>query len=239
MIRKLAMFTFLVILMAVRVEASEIPVNHVKATIVKHSVEMGVDPALALSIAKTESEFNHASKSPCGAVGVFQLMPDTAKKMGFNPYCLHGNIKAGLTYFKMLYKMLGSTELALAAYHTGPAYVLKNKKPAPCSKAYVSKIMSEYYYLKAHTDPAIVQHNAKVKAQQQQAKLKEQLKNVKPATALTSQPANKTSAKQDAPKTNPDKPVNMVKETEPMGADTAMLYPVEFEPIDLYSEISL
>lgn len=167
MIRKLAVFTFMVILLATKVEASEIPVNHVKDTIVKHSVEMGVDPALALSLAKAESGYNHTSKSPYGAVGVFQLMPATAKKLGVNPYHLDGNIKGGLMYYKMLYKMFGSTELALAAYHTGPAYVLKHRQPAPCSRRYVSAIMSEYYRLKAHTDPAVLRHNAKVKAEQE------------------------------------------------------------------------
>ena len=167
MIRKLAVFTLLVILLATKVEASEIPVNHVKDTIVKHSVEMGVDPALALSLAKIESGYNHTSKSPHGAVGVFQLMPATAKKLGVNPYLLDGNVKGGLMYYKMLYKMFGSTELALAAYHTGPAYVLKHKQPAPCSRRYISIVMSEYYRLKAHTDPAVLRHNAKVKATQE------------------------------------------------------------------------
>lgn len=187
MIRKLAVFTILVILLAMKVEASEIPVDHVKDTIVKHSVEMGVDPALALSIAKAESGYKHHTKSPCGAVGVFQLMPATAKNMGLNPYHLSDNIKGGLMYYKMLYKMLGSTELALAAYHTGPAYVLKNKRPAPCSKSYVSSIMSEYYRLKAYTDPAVKRHNAA------QAQLKKQQ-----AAKAQAEAAAKAKAKAEA-----------------------------------------
>ena len=60
----------------------------VKETIIKHSMEMGVDPALALSIAKKESGFKHELKSSHGAVGVFQLLPSTANRMGFNPYYL-------------------------------------------------------------------------------------------------------------------------------------------------------
>ena len=172
MIRKLAVFTLLVILLAMRVEASEIPVNHVKDTIVKHSIEMGVDPALALSLAKAESEYRHNTKSPYGAVGVFQLMPATAKKLGVNPYHLDGNIRGGLMYYKMLYKMFGSQELALAAYHTGPAYVLKHKQPAPCSRKYVSGIMKDYYWLKAHTDPAVVKHKMMQEQARKQAEAK-------------------------------------------------------------------
>ena len=169
MIRKLAVFTLLVILLAMRVEASEVPVNHVKDTIVKHSYEMGVDPAIALSLAKAESEYKHNTKSPYGAIGVFQLMPDTARKLGVNPYHLDGNIRGGLMYYKMLYKMFGSHELALAAYHTGPAYVLKHKQPAPCSKRYVSSIMKDYYWLKAHTDPSVLKHKAQQEIAKKQA----------------------------------------------------------------------
>lgn len=239
MIRKLAMFTLVVILMAMHVEASEIPVNHVKATIVKQSVEMGIDPALALSIAKAESQFNHGSKSSCGAVGVFQLMPSTARKMGFNPYCLHDNIKAGLTYYKMLYKMLGSTELALAAYHTGPAYVLKHKQPAPCSKAYVSRIMSEYYHLKAHTDPAIKAHNANQKAIQTKKQtvakqvVHHQQHAVQPAVQKTTQTVQHKTV-------TPNKPVNnVIHDMGNIKTDTAMLAPIQQEQIDYIIELNL
>ena len=58
----------------------------VKELIVKHSMELGLDPALALSIAQKESNFKHNSRSKYGAIGVFQLMPSTARRLGFNPY---------------------------------------------------------------------------------------------------------------------------------------------------------
>ena len=172
MIRKLAVFTLVVVLLAMKVEASEIPVNQVKETIVKHSVEMGVDPAIALSLAKVESGYSHKARGNDGAIGVYQLMPATAKRLGVNPYLLDGNIKGALSYYKMLYNMFGSHELALAAYHTGPAYVIKHKQPAPCSKRYVSTVMKDYYWLKAHTDPAVLKH----KAQQEQVKRQQQAK---------------------------------------------------------------
>ena len=118
----------------------------IKEAIVKHSVEMGVDPALALSIAKKESGFRHEIKSKHGAVGVFQLMPSTASKMGFNPYYLSENIKAGLTYYKMMYKMFGSTELALAAYNAGPGNVDKYNGVPPFKETqnYVKNILANY-----------------------------------------------------------------------------------------------
>ena len=137
----------------------------VKESIVKHSMEMGVDPALALSIAKKESGFKHEIKSPYGAVGVFQVLPSTAKKIGYNPYYLNENIKAGLTYYKMMYNMFGSTELALAAYNAGPGNVKKYGGTIPPfreTKRFVNVIMQDYQHFKNNPDPAIAKYNKKV-----------------------------------------------------------------------------
>lgn len=133
-------------------------VNTVKAAIVKHSIEMGVDPAISLSIAKTESGFRHEARSAHGAVGVFQLMPSTARRMGLNPYSLDDNIKGGIMYYKSMYKMFGSMELALAAYNAGPANVKKYRAVPPFSetKRFVAKIMTDYRQYKAHPDPAMI-----------------------------------------------------------------------------------
>ena len=137
----------------------------VKGLIVKHSMEMGMDPALALSIAKKESNFKHNSKSKYGAIGVFQLMPNTAKKMGYNPYHLNDNIKGGITYYKMMYKMFGKTELALAAYNAGPGNVRKYNGIPPFAetKRFVAVIMSNYKNLKANPDPAIIAYEQTLK----------------------------------------------------------------------------
>ena len=134
-------------------------VNTVKATIVKHALEMGVDPAIALSIARTESGFRHEARSSHGAVGVFQLMPSTAKKMGLNPYSLNDNIRGGIMYYKMMYKMFGSMELALAAYNAGPGNVKKYKAVPPYAETrrFVNKIMTDYHHYKANPDPMMVQ----------------------------------------------------------------------------------
>ena len=79
MFKKTVIITIaLVLVFCQQTLASEISENEVKAIIVKHSVELGIDPALALSIAKMESKFKHNIRSPYGAVGVFQLMPATA-----------------------------------------------------------------------------------------------------------------------------------------------------------------
>jgi len=162
MFRKIVLTAIvLVACLTVNVQAA-INEDVVKETIVKHSIEMGVDPALALSIAKKESGFKHELRSPHGAVGVFQLLPSTAKRMGYNPYYLSENIKAGLTYYKMMYKMFGSTELALAAYNAGPGNVKRFGGQIPPyreTKRFVNIIMQDYKMQKANPDPAIAKYN--------------------------------------------------------------------------------
>ncbi|MBQ8458981.1 lytic transglycosylase domain-containing protein [bacterium] len=154
--KKLLLFTIaLVFICCAPVQAAN--VSQVKAAIVKHSIEMGVDPAIMLSIAKSESGFRQEARSPRGAVGVFQLMPSTARRMGLNPYTLEGNVKGGVMYYKSMYKMFGSMELALAAYNAGPGNVKKYRAVPPFreTKRYVTRIMADYNHLKAHPDPAI------------------------------------------------------------------------------------
>ena len=164
MIKKIVVTAIALVSLTVSAQAG-ISEDVVKESIVKHSMEMGVDPALALSIAKKESGFKHELKSPYGAVGVFQVLPSTAKKIGYNPYYLNENIKAGLTYYKMMYKMFGSMELALAAYNAGPGNVRKYKGIPPFSetKRFVSVIMTDYKSLKANPDPVIAEYKSSTK----------------------------------------------------------------------------
>ncbi|MEI8128196.1 MAG: lytic transglycosylase domain-containing protein [bacterium] len=159
MIRKLVVFTITVVcLLCPQVRANQHSVSNVKESIVKHSLDLGIDPALALSIAKSESGFRHEARSSHGAVGVFQLMPSTAKRLGVNPYYLSDNIKGGLMYYKKLYNMFGSTELALAAYNAGPGVVKRYNRVPPYGETrhFVSKIMTEYNRQKINPDPAIL-----------------------------------------------------------------------------------
>ena len=164
MIKKIVLTAIaLISLLTVNAQAA-VPEDVIKESIVKHSMEIGVDPALALSIAKKESGFKHELKSPYGAVGVFQVLPSTAKKIGYNPYYLNDNIKAGLTYYKMMYKMFGSTELALAAYNAGPGNVKKYGGTIPPFKEtrrFVNVIMQDYQHFKQNPDPAIAKYAKK------------------------------------------------------------------------------
>ena len=160
--KKTLLLTFtLMCILCTHSPAQATDVNTVKATIVKHAIAMGVDPAIALSIARTESGFRHEARSSHGAVGVFQLMPSTARRMGLNPYSLNDNIKGGIMYYKKMYKMFGSVELALAAYNAGPGNVQKYKSIPPFTETrnFVNKIMVDVKKQKVTPDPVV----AKVK----------------------------------------------------------------------------
>ncbi len=121
----------------------------VKQNIIRQAKSMGVEPAIVLSIAKTESGFNQAARGAGGHIGVFQLSHATAKHMGLNPYNLDENIKGGISYYKNMYNRFGSMELAVAAYNVGPEAVRRNNNTIPSStRPFVNRIMNDYRYYK-------------------------------------------------------------------------------------------
>ena len=124
--------------------------DDVKKNIIEQAKQMGVEPAIVLSIAKMESGFNQSAKSACGNhIGVFQLSHATAKRMGLDPYKLEDNIKGGITYYKQMYEKFGSMELAVAAYNSGPDAIMRNNNTIPKhSQNFVNRIMSDYKYYK-------------------------------------------------------------------------------------------
>ena len=125
-------------------------VNEVKQMIIKQSNELGVDPAIMLSIAKTESGFRQEARGASGTIGVFQLLPATARTMGLNAYNLDDNIKGGIKYYKSMYNMFGSMELAIAAYNAGAGNVKRCNCVPSYSRNFVNRIMADYNYYKTH-----------------------------------------------------------------------------------------
>ncbi len=106
----------------------------------------GVALDLLKAVAKTESNFNPSATSRCGAMGVMQLMPETAAGLGgADAYDPGQNIMGGA---KLLRRLLdrydGRLELALAAYNAGPANVDKygGVPPFEETRSYVNIIMN-------------------------------------------------------------------------------------------------
>ena len=80
----------------------------------------GLDPDLIRAVIQVESSFRTDAVSSCGAQGLMQLMPGTAKEMGVeDPFDAMDNVMGGSGYLKKLFNRFGDIRLALAAYNTG------------------------------------------------------------------------------------------------------------------------
>ena len=110
------------------------------------SQKYGVSVKLLKAVAKAESDFNPNATSGCGAMGVMQLMPGTAKGLGVtDAYDPEQNIMGGAKYLSGLLKEFnGDTKLAVAAYNAGPGSVQKYGGVPPYSEtqAYVKKVLA-------------------------------------------------------------------------------------------------
>ena len=85
----------------------------------------GVPTELFLKLVQQESGWNANAKSHKGALGLAQLMPDTARKLGVDAHDPKQNLDGGARYLSQQYKRFGSWRLALAAYNAGPEAVKK------------------------------------------------------------------------------------------------------------------
>lgn len=106
-----------------------------------------IDPKLLFAVAEVESGNNQAAVSPVGAVGVMQLMPETAQELGVNPYDIKGNIEGGAKYLKQLLDSFdGDVKKALAAYNAGPNAVRNYGGIPPYSETqnYVNNVLDIY-----------------------------------------------------------------------------------------------
>ena len=135
------------------------PKAQILAMIDKVAKKHGVDQKLVRALVRQESGFNPNATSHCGAQGLMQLMPATAKGLGvtdaYNPV---QNVEGGVKYLKgLLNKYNGNVILALAAYNAGPGAVDKygNVPPYKETQNYVKSILANYLwwvYLILYTD---------------------------------------------------------------------------------------
>ena len=83
----------------------------------------GIPSGLFLRLVQQESGWNPGAVSPKGAIGLAQLMPQTARVLGVDPHDPAENLEGGARYLRQQYDRFGNWRLALAAYNAGPEAV--------------------------------------------------------------------------------------------------------------------
>ncbi len=119
----------------------------IDAVIDRLSAHYGVDPLLVRLLVDQESGYNPWALSPVGAMGLTQLMPQTAWAMGVNdPWDPEQNLEGGIRYLSIQLDRYQSVELALAAYNAGPGAVDQwgGVPPYPETINYVNSIGGRY-----------------------------------------------------------------------------------------------
>ncbi|HQQ24447.1 MAG TPA: lytic transglycosylase domain-containing protein, partial [Spirochaetota bacterium] len=99
-------------------------------------------------VVENESSYNTMAVSPKGAMGLMQLMPETAKELGVNDsFSAEENIEGGVKYLKgLLNKYQWDYKKALAAYNAGPKLVDSYNGVPPIKETadYVKRVLNSY-----------------------------------------------------------------------------------------------
>jgi soluble lytic murein transglycosylase-like protein len=127
----------------------------IRAAAMKH----GIQPSFVKSIIRAESGFDQEALSSKGAIGLMQLMPETAEEYGVDPKDAAQNIDGGAHYLSWLLARYSRHKdqlpRAIAAYNAGPGNVDKYKGIPPFSetRTYVKRVLG---YFRSYEGSAVM-----------------------------------------------------------------------------------
>jgi len=129
--------------------ASDEPAARFATLIERAALSNALDPQLLHAIIRVESGYNPKARSPKGAQGLMQLMPETGRRYRVrDPYDPQDNIEGGARYLRDLLALFDhNLELALAGYHAGEGAVLRAGNRIPRyseTLAYVPRVLGVY-----------------------------------------------------------------------------------------------
>jgi len=140
-----------------------LPRNWLELLVHHEAQRHGVDERLVRAVLKLESGGDPRAVSPKGALGLMQLMPETAALMGVqDPFDPEDNVAGGVKYLKLCLRRFGEDViLALAAYNAGPGAVAKYGGVPPYreTEEYVGRVLTAY------RGPGALPLNLRAKAQ--------------------------------------------------------------------------
>jgi soluble lytic murein transglycosylase len=130
-----------------RFRPTSISIQVMHQAIMQSSERHRLDPALVRAVIRAESAFNSNAVSRKGAVGLMQLMPETAASLNItNPYDPEQNIAGGARYLRyLLDRFHGNVPLALAAYNAGETRIRDSRIPRISeTREYVRRVLRFY-----------------------------------------------------------------------------------------------
>jgi len=121
--------------------------DDVEPLIRESAARLGIDADLIRAVIQVESGFNPRARSHKGAIGLMQLMPQTAATLAVSdPWDPSQNIRGGASYLQQMLDRFGQMELALAGYNAGPEAVRRYGGIPPYQETqdYVEKVLRIY-----------------------------------------------------------------------------------------------